>query len=426
MDSQEGFEELFEFANEGILYANKKGEIVRANPSIERMFGYDSGELIGKKIEVLVPQSLAPKHVQDRTKFHQHPSPRSMGIGMDLKGKRKDDSEFPLEISLSPFTSKEGNSFVIAFVIDITIRKRQDEVLKNTNHELHYFAEELKATNTELEKRVRDRTLILEEALQELGKSREDLKTALYQERELNELKTRFVSMASHEFRTPLATILSSLSLVSKYGELNDKEKQTKHIDRIKTAIVHLTDLLNDMLSLSKLEEGMVPVKMEEINLKELAGGLILEMQSISKPGQEIRYKHSGDTETVQDKKVLKHILFNLISNAIKFSPEGKPIDISVEADPQRLMITVKDSGIGISEHDQKHLFERFFRANNATHIQGTGLGLNIVAKYVELLDGKIKVESKLDAGTIFIVELPIVKMGSEQNNHPPKHSAHR
>jgi len=285
---------------------------------------------------------------------------------------------------------------------------------------------EIKSLNSDLEKRVKDRTLILEEALQELGKSREDLKIALYKERELNELKNRFVSMASHEFRTPLATILSSLSLVSKYGELNEKEKQTKHIDRIKSAIVHLTDLLNDMLSLSKLEEGKVPVMMEKINVKELAAGLILEMQSISKSGQEIRYKHSGNQETIQDKKVLKHILFNLISNAIKFSPEGKPIDISLETGPHKLILTVKDYGIGISESDQKHLFERFFRANNATNIQGTGLGLNIVSKYVELLEGKIRVESKLEGGTLFVVELPIVKMGLEQNNTAPKHPASR
>jgi signal transduction histidine kinase len=265
---------------------------------------------------------------------------------------------------------------------------------------------EIRSLNEDLEKRVRDRTMILEEALKELGNSREELKMALEKEKELNELKSRFVSMASHEFRTPLATILSSLSLVSKYGEHGDKEKQFKHIDRIKSAVIHLTDILNDVLSLSKLEEGKVPVQIVKFNVNEMTFDLVSEMQSISKAGQIISHSHSGTNEITSDKNVLKHILFNLISNAIKFSPEGKEVVITTEVDDAGFRLQVKDSGMGISEEDQKHLFERFFRGQNVTNIQGTGLGLNIVAKYVELLNGEITVKSKLEEGTTFLVAL--------------------
>jgi signal transduction histidine kinase len=266
---------------------------------------------------------------------------------------------------------------------------------------------EIKTLNAELEKRVKDRTMILEEALRELGGSREELRIALDREKELNELKSRFVTMASHEFRTPLATILSSLSLVSKYGEQQEKEKQAKHMDRIKSSVMHLTDILNDVLSLSKLEEGKVHLSLEKFDVNVLGSNLVQEMESIAKPGQTIIHKHSGANEIVLDKKVLKHILFNLISNAIKFSPEGRPIEVSLEVNRACLILSVKDHGLGISEEDQKHLFERFFRGQNVTNIQGTGLGLNIVSKYVEILNGRIGVQSRLEEGTIFRVEFP-------------------
>jgi signal transduction histidine kinase len=265
---------------------------------------------------------------------------------------------------------------------------------------------EIKVLNADLEKRVQARTMILEEALKELGNSREELSKALNKEKELNELKSRFVSMASHEFRTPLATILSSLALVSRYGEQGEKEKQAKHINRIKSAIVHLTDILNDVLSLSKLEEGKVHVSRDRFNLFELATELVQEMQAIAIEDQEIIYSHSGEQIVVLDKNILKHILFNLLSNALKFSPARKPVYVTSEIKNGQLTITVKDLGIGISEEDQNHLFERFFRGHNATNIQGTGLGLNIVAKYVEMIGGTIHFQSALEQGTTFTVHV--------------------
>ncbi len=261
--------------------------------------------------------------------------------------------------------------------------------------------------NAELESRVKDRTIVLELTNAELNSSREKLEDSLLKEKELNDLKSRFVSLASHEFRTPLATILSSLSLIARYNEMEDYEKQKKHIERIKTSVGNLTDIINDVLSLSKLEEGGVSVSTEKVNIRETVEDIAREMQSIAKPEQKIEYAHSGDENIMSDKKILKHILFNLLSNAIKFAPEGKSIRIASKTTPESIEVSVADSGIGISAADQKHLFERFFRAGNANNIQGTGLGLNIVGKYVELLGGTITCNSILDEGTTFTVLLP-------------------
>jgi PAS domain S-box-containing protein len=388
MEGKEGLDALFLYATEGIVVTNKTGELVKVNPAAEKMFGYGKGELIGKKVEILVPTRYAHRHEKHRDNFSGNPHARSMGAGFDLYGLRKDGTEFPVEISLSPYTS-DDNAYVIGFVVDITTRKQAEERLKNYS--------------LELEKQVEKRTLIMSEAIEELEKTRDELHKALGKEKELSELKSRFVSMASHEFRTPLATVLSSLSLVQKYGEQGDKEKQTKHMMRIKSSITHLTDILNDMLSISKLEEGAISVSKEIFDIKEFIITLVREMRPICKTGQALNYNHTGTDNTVNlDKKILRHIMFNLISNAIKFSPENKPIDVTSEVTNDKVIISVRDNGIGISKEDQKHLFERFFRGENASNIQGTGLGLNIVAKYIEVLDGTVECISELDKGTEF------------------------
>ena len=392
MESKEGIDALFLYATEGILVTDDKGTITKINPSAEKLFGYNLGELIGKKIEILIPSRLSERHVHHRDRFSHNPHARSMGEGMELYGLKKNGTEFPIEISLSPYANKEGR-FVIAFIVDVTVRKNSEEKLKNYSDEL--------------EKQVKNRTLILEEAIEELEKTKKELHKALNKERELNELKSRFVSMASHEFRTPLTTMMSSLSLVTKYSEQNDSENQSKHVGKIKASINNLTDILNDFLSVSKLEEGRVEYVPEIINLKEFIPEIISEMQSVTKKGQVIIHTYSGNDTANIDKKLLKNILFNLLSNAIKFSPEQGQIEIITLVTNTEVKILVKDNGIGISKEDQKHLFERFFRAHNATHIQGTGLGLNIVAKYAELMKASINFESEENKGTTFTITIP-------------------
>lgn len=399
VQSNQQFEALFQFSREGIIVCNDKGIIIMANPSAEKLFGYANGELIGLAIEKLIPTKYKAAHTQVRENYHKHPTPRAMGYGRELYGLKKDGTEFAVEISLSPYSSNNSN-FIIAFLVDITLRKKQEADLQKQKNDLEVLT-------LELEKRVKNRTMILEEALQQLEKSREDLKNALDKEIELNEMKSRFVAMASHEFRTPLATMLSSLSLVDKYADTNEKEKREKHVGRIKESIKHLTDLLNDVLSISKLEEGKTAINYEEFDITEFTAETIHELQAVAEKEQQIIYNHEGTTNVFSDKKSLKIIYFNLISNAIKFSSKNSIIDVFTEVKNDTISIKVKDHGVGISDEDKENLFQRFFRGKNVTNIQGTGLGLTIVARYIHLLNGTISVESEINKGTTFIIALP-------------------
>jgi PAS domain S-box-containing protein len=393
------FYSLFRQSSEAILIANQAGTILIVNTAAEKLFGYQTQQLVNQPIEILIPKNIAKHHHNLRNEYNANPTPRAMGSGRDLYGLRKDGTEIPIEISLSPFSNHTGN-YVIAFVIDITVRKKLDNEIVQQKQQLQQLA-------LDLEKRVKDRTMILEEALQQLEISREELKVALEKEKELNELKSRFVSMASHEFRTPLATILSSLSLIHKYGELNEKEKQQKHIARIKESITHLTDLLNDVLSISKLEEGKTSIQVEAFNLYDFTTAIISELKMLKQKNQQLIYNHEGLTEILHDKKGLRIIFFNLISNAIKFSAENTAIEISTNITTDFCNISIKDYGIGISPDDKEHLFQRFFRGKNVTNIQGTGLGLSIVARYIELFNGTIDVDTTLNEGTTFNIVLP-------------------
>ncbi|WP_298297860.1 PAS domain-containing sensor histidine kinase [Hydrotalea sp.] len=399
MPKKEEFSALFTYATEGIIVVNESGILTMANPAAERLFGYESGTLLNIELEKLIPKRYEHTHHNHRSQYAKKPHARSMGTGKDLYALRKDGTEFPVEVSLSPFKTTEGN-FVIAFIIDNTIRKQTEYTLRKQK-------EELEKLTAELEKRVRHRTLILEEALHELERSREELSQLLEKEKEVNELKSRFVSMASHEFRTPLATILSSLNLVEKYGTLNDRENQQRHIMRIKTAISHMTDILNDMLSISKIEEGKIIVQNDWINLVECSQNILHEIQPILKAGQQIHFQHHGQELGYIDQNIFTTIVLNLLSNAIKFSPANSNIYLSLTITDMAITIIVKDEGMGIPEEDQPNLFGRFFRAQNATNIQGTGLGLNIIARYVEIMQGNITFESQLEKGTTFTIVIP-------------------
>ena len=246
----ESLNALFEHATEGIIISDRHGKIVKANPSAERLFGYGTGELLERVVEDLVPMKYKDRHEKDRAGYNKNPHARSMGKNMDLFARRKDQSEFPVEISLS-YYKKEEETFVIAFIIDITERKRHEASVLRLNQEL--------------ERKVEERTKVLHEALIELESSKEQLSQALDSEKELNDMKSRFVTMASHEFRTPLSTILSSISLVNKYDHGDNTEKVAKHVQRIKSAVTNMTLILNDFLSAEKLEEGKVFVRVEAI-----------------------------------------------------------------------------------------------------------------------------------------------------------------
>jgi PAS domain S-box-containing protein len=396
---------LFEHATEGIILTNQRGEIVLINPAALDMFRYKKDELAGKSIEVLIPGRFT-NHLKYREGFYKAPSNRSMGHGRDLFARIKDGGELPVEVSLSFYKQKE-EFFVIAFIVDITQRKESERRLIEQKEQLENVSADIRKLNAELENKVEERTLILKEALQELEKSQQDLNEALNKEKELNEIKSRFVSTASHEFRTPLSTVLSSAALLSKYVKTEDQDKRERHVRRIKDSVKHLNDLLEDFLSLGKLEEGKVQVKPEVAEVKEFLDEVAEEMKALARPGQQILVEIDGHAQFITDKKLLKNILINLLSNAVKFSPEEGCIYLKALNANNQMVISVKDQGIGISEEDQQHLFSSFFRGKNAVNIQGTGLGLHIVKGYVELLQGRIDLQSAVGEGTTITIELP-------------------
>lgn len=241
-----------------------------------------------------------------------------------------------------------------------------------------------------------------------LKEAEENIQRALHKEKSLNELKSRFVSMASHEFRTPLTSILNATSLLSRYiGKVDAQEKQHKHVDRIKTSVQHLTTILNDFLSLDKLDAGKVDLHYSTFNIEQFTNEIVADIQEISKEGQIITYQHKGETEHTLDQQLLKNIYYNLLSNAVKYSTTNSAIKLNTSFKNQAITIQVKDNGVGIPEEEQGMVFSRFFRAQNATNIQGTGLGLNIVKKYVELVGGIISFKSEQNKGTTFTVVLP-------------------
>jgi signal transduction histidine kinase len=203
-----------------------------------------------------------------------------------------------------------------------------------------------------------------------------------------------------------LSTILSSASLVAKYTEAEEQEKRNKHIHRIKSSVNNLTNLLNEFLSIGKMEDGKIIAHNTDFNLKEMITALCSEMEGIAKTGQQFQYNHNGEENIFSDPSLLRNVLTNLLSNAIKFSPEGGVVKVSSTVSDEQITLEIKDNGIGISKEDQTHLFERFFRGTNVTNIQGTGLGLHIVGKYIELLDGRIEFKSELEIGTEFIITL--------------------
>jgi signal transduction histidine kinase len=294
--------------------------------------------------------------------------------------------------------------------VDITQRKEIENNMLRQKEELEVITARMRQLNAELEVKVEERTQILKEALQKLEESQKELSEALDKEKQLNEIKSRFVSMASHEFRTPLTTVMSSASLLTKYTKEEEQEKRNRHIERIKSSVDHLNDILNDFLSLGKLNEGKIEPHPELFDLHELIADVVDGMKELTRKGQSIRQEAANGITIATDKKMLRNILVNLISNAIKFSGEDKPIIVEAGIEKDQLRLSVKDQGIGIPSADQEHLFSSFFRSANAVNVQGTGLGLHIVKRYTDLLQGSVKLESELNKGTTVIIYLPLNK----------------
>lgn len=236
-------------------------------------------------------------------------------------------------------------------------------------------------------------------------RAEDEIRRALEAQTELNRMKSDFVTMASHEFRTPLTTIQSSSYILAKYAAAEYRDRVGRQLARVKGAVNNITSILDEFLSLTKIEEGEIKLHPKPLNLREYLSGVCLTFKNFTKPGQDIVYTHEGPDNIKVDQSVLGSIMDNLVSNAIKYSPENSNIYITSHVN-QQIYLTVKDNGIGIPEDDQRHLFERFFRASNAGNVQGTGLGLHILKRYLDLAKGSIEVHSEVGKGTEFKITL--------------------
>lgn len=403
------FKTTIDHATIGIIICDAAGKILLANRFACTQFGYQRDELINQEIEMLVPANLMRKHQEHRHKFMQNLQDRPMGIGLDLYARRKDGTVFPVEISLGHYITA-GGPHVVAFINDIAIRKKNEEALLHQQQVLRKYAEEVHQLNAQLEQRVEERTQQLLEAMQQLERSRQELSEALRKEKELSDLKSRFISMASHEFRTPLSTILSSIELLKKYVNSAETEKQVRHIRRIQENVQHLTTILEDFLSVDRLEEGRVSVNRQPVHLPDLINTLADELRETAREGPTILCEHSGKPEVITDAQVMKNILLNLIGNAIKYTPPHGTVRVSSSITNSDCRIAVRDTGVGIAEADLPHIGDRFFRGTNVLHIKGTGLGLHIVNKYLELLGGTLQAHSTLGKGSEFIITIPMAK----------------
>lgn len=413
---------IFLGAGEGIIIVDNSGTIRIVNRRAEIIFGYDNDEMTGKLIEDLIPSKYRHHHVDHRDNYLKNPVTRPMGIGRHLTGLRKNGEEFPVEISLS-YVTHEDQKLVVAFVSDITKRKQQEDALDESRKQLAEYANELEYMvqertrelehlNMGLKSQIRERKLAegaLKESLEGLKKAEREILNALEKEKDLNEMKSRFISMASHEFRTPLTTIHSSASLIAKYTTEEQQPNRDKHVQRIKTSVQNLTNILNDFLSIEKLDSGSVSLKIEKITMMNVMHEIVDLFELNLKKDQELIVNYQDDIPTIhQDPHILKNVLINITSNAIKYSPEGKAIYINIYQENDKVFIAIKDQGIGIPEEEQKNLFKRFFRADNASNIQGTGLGLNIVKRYLDLISGNITFTSRENKGSEFIISIPI------------------
>lgn len=408
------FKAILATAVDSIIIIDQRGRMDMVNEAALKLFGYTEDELIGRNVKMLMPEPDSSRHDGYLDHYHQTGERRIMGFGREVKGRKKDGTEFPFSLGVSELRLRDRIMFV-GIIHDLTN-------ISEARRQLTNYAEELKKANENLEQEVQRRTAqlgasnnLLQQTNKELEaevslrrKAEEEATASLSREKELNELKSRFVSMASHEFRTPLAGILTSVSLLARYEQADQADKRKRHMDIIRGAVHNLTAILNDFLSLEKLESGRVDIHAESFPLLPLVEEFSSEIQGMLKPGQILEFEiEPGLKDVWADRHLLRNILTNLVSNAIKYSFEGSRISVRMRIEGDDLRTDVVDRGMGIPAKNQPHMFDRLFRASNVTNIQGTGLGLNIVRHYLDLHGGTITFASTEGEGTTFTFRIP-------------------
>jgi PAS domain S-box-containing protein len=365
------FRELLEVAPDAIVEVDSQGRIVTANRAAEGLFGYERDELLRLNVDDLVPFGLRAAHAAHQDRYYGHPTRRPMGRDLILSALRKNGSEVPVEISLSPVHGEDG-LHVTAIIRDMTDRRAWEERLRIAN-------QELEARNREVER--------------------------------ANQLKSEFLASMSHELRTPLHTIIGFTELLAeeKQGPLNETQK--RFVAHVHKDAIHLLELINDVLDLSKIESGRLELHIGETDL---AGVLAETLNTIEHAAgtKHIRIENmvSHGMWAMADRLRLREILTNLLSNAVKFTPAGGRIEIHATPDNGFVRVDVRDTGIGISVEDQKVIFDKFRQVGATTKgvREGTGLGLAIVKNLVEMHGGTVSVTSAPWKGSTFRFTLPL------------------
>jgi len=401
------FETLFEAISEAVIVVDEFQKIRIVNSSVKKIYGYEKDELLEKPLETLIPGEHKKRYIEFFKIFFSHQKKRQIGEGTDLYALHKNNTIFPIEMGLNPFEMK-GELYVMILIVDITVRKQ-----KNL---------EILTLNTKLENIVKERTHKLSDTVDKLEKINQQLdeenkkrieaentaKVTLKKERDLNELQTKFLSMVSHEFKTPLTGISVSTMLLKKYTLTKQQKKREKYISIINGKVHYLNSILNNFLSIEKLEKKEIRYDITTFSIKDVIDEVINGANLLFKEGQEVICTSDFDGISItQDKKIIELTISNLISNAIKYSLENTTIFIAAAQDKKSTTIRIIDKGFGIPEKDQKNIFKRYFRAENVLLIEGTGIGLNIVKKHLENLGGQLEFKSEYNVGTTFTVTIP-------------------
>lgn len=359
-ESEAKLRSVINSALDAVITINAKGEVTEWNPQAAELFGYSRKEAKGNTLsELIIPENYRRMHEMGMAHFRKTGEGPVLNKRIEIQGLNKAGEVFPIELSIVPL-KMGGEYFFSAFVRDITVRKRAEE----------------------------------------------DMQTALEKEKELSHMKSRFVSMASHEFRTPLTTIQANLELLDfrlKSEELKNRPPLMRSLSRMESEVKRLNTIMNDILMMGKMDAGSVSFKPEPQDMMELCGDVVESFNQLRE--KQVRIDISGEAYEVEvDHNLYEHIITNLISNAVKYSPEDSEVVLNLAFDADEFRLSVTDKGIGIEEDDLARLFESFFRSEKTAHIQGTGLGLAIVKQFVDLHEATIDVESKPGAGSTFTV----------------------
>ena len=384
----------------GIILLDAQQHIIEANQSAERMFGYKIKELNQLHLQVLFSDANTIELENQLKVFLNQGVKEKKEKNFSIYGMHKSKSMFPVEVSLNVFKLCD-KEYIMALVTDISTRKEQEEKLSKLNAK---FEQKIILKTKELNETISQ----LEHENMLRVDAEKDINIAFRRERELNKLKTNFLSLVSHEFKTPLSGILTSIILLGKYNLAEQQEKRDKHIKIITDKVQYLNNILNDFLSLEKLETGNINYNLSTFKLGKVIKEVVSNANILLKEGQTIDYSDSIDEISLfQDEKIIELTLSNLINNAIKYSSENSVIAIRVRQDLEITTLEIIDDGIGIPKIDQKNIFNRYFRAENALLTEGTGIGLNISKTHIENLGGSINFESTENKGTTFTISIP-------------------